>query len=482
MRTWAPRLAVFVLGFVCLLLAAEVSLRTVAWVRHWSRAEKSTDVTKGTSTITILAVGESTTAPYFPGLDSKVDVSWPRKTEIRLNEFLEAAKSPYRVKVENLGVAGVSSAFLVEAVAKRLEEGPVDALVSMMGVNDAWAIIPETNFWYRSSYLVRLFYWAYETSLCPSCFREKPQELLPIPDLTDEQRNVYQAFRKELELNPLKSQSDLERLRSDFDRREIAMGPGAFQAMVLSGWDLLKRLRDFGDADPRRAMFRGEIERRFAQYRSQVLKTNNAVVLACYVELEGGTPCAPLADEAFDGGMVPSDALITLLLSVPVEHRPRFLEPLLKSRGLVIASDIGTLEGVRRNYRRLAELVKVHELKWFAMQYPTGTVAGLQWLMAKQLPADRDRFHQFFYDEKGPAVSEIDPVFNGVVLVSNQNFQERVQADGAEKYFRDYFARRAGMEFGHTTEAGYDLIAENLAAELLKKLNFHQAKERPTEP
>jgi hypothetical protein len=56
---------------------------------------------------------------------------------------------------------------------------------------------------------------------------------------------------------------------------------------------------------------------------------------------------------------------------------------------------------------------------------------------------------------------------SGIILVDNENiFIKAIQKDGYSAYFTDAF----GGDFGHCTEKGNKLLAENIANAILKKL------------
>jgi len=493
MRRYLARASSLFLGAVLTLAFAEVGLRIAASVEDVAPKTES-GAGAGDSTIKILTVGESTTAPFpvlVPGAAG--DVSWPQQLERRLNSELETRQSKFRVQVENLGRAGVSSAFLVDDVRKRLEAETVDVVISMMGVNDAWAIIPESRFWYRHSYVGRFLYWAFKASSCPACFRTgdgAPQK--PRPRLSNPQHAACVEYSKALAKNPFESSSDFEKNREAFQKLSPKMGPGAFPAAVETGWALFDRSRVSkpGEEDRRRELS-AEALRFLEPFREDVIHHDNALVMICYVTMPSGDACLKFSEEAFAKGHVPSDTLLTLLVSQGAIDSSKQLRDILEARGFAATRDIKSLEGIRRNYRRLGELVKSHGVLWMAMQYPTGTTAGLRWLMTEN-DTEYERFSDIFYLEKDPTDEglKIDPLFQDVSLISNRNFTQLAQGASAEKYFRDFFARSGGLEFGHTTEAGYKLITDNVMKEFVPRLAEiesryllrHQANDKPTEP
>ncbi|MDD5130006.1 MAG: tetratricopeptide repeat protein [Candidatus Omnitrophica bacterium] len=92
------------------------------------------------------------------------------------------------------------------------------------------------------------------------------------------------------------------------------------------------------------------------------------------------------------------------------------------------------------NYRRLKEILSRQKIKLVCVQYPVRSVEPLK---------------KIFPDDKG------------VIFVDNEKiFKEALQKSGYKEYFRDMFAG----DFGHCTEKGNRLLAENIACTILKEV------------
>ncbi len=492
MKKVGTRFAVVILGLISVLLVGEFSMRFLAAMRNPVVSEA--DPTE--NTIRIVTLGESTTAPYFSG-EAEGDLSWPHRLEARLNAELSARHSKLQVQVENIAKSGVSSAFQVSELRRRVRHGSVDILITMLGINDTWAMIPEENFWYRSSYLYRLIFWALEIKDCPSCFGTASTEFAPPRPLTSDQQRSTRDYMKLLKSVRITSSDRLKFVLAEFGKLEDVFEPDlVFNVALTTGWTLF----DYAEIIENREKpsLRDELyqaaETVLTRFHSHVIRSNSALSLSCYLAMNLSKSCIPLIEQAFDQGLVPDDSLLSLVANMNDSHPPRQLAAILQSRGVGFNTKIKSLEGVRMNYNALGEIASAHDILWFAMQYPSGTLAGLQWLMAREVPAKFGRFEEVFYIDRGPLESQIPlkPIFKDVVFVSNRNFLTKTQEEGSEKYYRDLFARNAGLEFGHTTKAGYELIVENLLAEIRPRLseiearfmkrNRYQAKDSPTEP
>lgn len=91
-----------------------------------------------------------------------------------------------------------------------------------------------------------------------------------------------------------------------------------------------------------------------------------------------------------------------------------------------------------RNYNKIYEITKNKRIKYIAMNYPTRNI------------------------------DELKALFNGdedILFVSNEeNFKEALE----NGEYEDYFIDRCYRSFGHATAKGNELIAENVAEEILK--------------
>ncbi|MDD5130521.1 MAG: tetratricopeptide repeat protein, partial [Candidatus Omnitrophica bacterium] len=92
------------------------------------------------------------------------------------------------------------------------------------------------------------------------------------------------------------------------------------------------------------------------------------------------------------------------------------------------------------NYRRLKDILSRQKIKLVCVQYPVRSVEPLK---------------KIFPDDKG------------VIFVDNEKiFKEALQKSGYKEYFRDMCAG----DFGHCTEKGNRLLAENIACTILKEV------------
>ncbi|NLO91894.1 MAG: hypothetical protein GX410_07900 [Elusimicrobia bacterium] len=91
------------------------------------------------------------------------------------------------------------------------------------------------------------------------------------------------------------------------------------------------------------------------------------------------------------------------------------------------------------NYRRMADLLSSRGIVFLAMQYPMRSAVPLKEALEGR---------------------------SGAVIVGNENFAQYVSEKGYAAYFRDMYAG----DFGHCTDAGNRLIAENVARILAEQV------------
>ncbi len=92
------------------------------------------------------------------------------------------------------------------------------------------------------------------------------------------------------------------------------------------------------------------------------------------------------------------------------------------------------------NYRRFKQILNRKKVKWICVQYPVRSIEPLK---------------KIFEGEEGIFFVDNEEIFKSAVL-----------REGYKEYFRDIF----GGDFGHCTEKGNRLLAENIANVILKEV------------
>jgi tetratricopeptide (TPR) repeat protein len=127
--TLKAKLGLILAGIFVGLIVLEILLRLGGYVisvpQKMHNDITGNAVAEGNRTYVILALGESTTAG---GSDS-----WPAQLEEILNN-----KSKTRFRVFNEGLAGTNTAFILQRCEGNIQKYHPDMVISMMGVNDDW--------------------------------------------------------------------------------------------------------------------------------------------------------------------------------------------------------------------------------------------------------------------------------------------------------------------------------------------------------
>ncbi len=422
--------------------------------------------------IRIVVLGESTSIKMS---ENDRDVSWPAVLERKLNALPEVKSSGREVRVINLAQAGTSSTLLVEKFEGALDRLRPDFVISMMGINDRLTLLPNRSWLYNKSYLVRFLHWAWVDFTCDDCYRldqdANAEKALGrwTPAQGDIQKfQLESAFATVDAINRL-DQNFLALVQANPEQRTSLH-------LVWAIWLLEFSLRPdviSSEVQPvaaarERAFLLARAN--FSNARDEVLTRPGSMRVACMLlmRLKEDTECVDLIFEGLKRGTPLTPDLLTIALIASRGDDPRVTR-LLAATGYKAVPENESLLGTRSAYRRLNQLAKESGFHWFAMQYPTGSVGGLQTMFdpapdAEFLSKYRSFAAVFFH----PQADVAQPSYRS--YISNENFRLLAAGENQKLYFSDLFARRQKMEFGHTTARGHELIADNALAAIQPRL------------
>lgn len=401
------------LTFLGILIVVEILFRVVGFAlmkpqSEWNKLRPDDD-----QKIRILALGESTTAEYFS--DENAGGSWPRMLEKRL----KAAGLP--VRMYNEGVGGTSSPFLVGNLPEYLDRYRPHIVITMMGVNDVPTIWLDESFFSKFKLelmqfrVVKLVNWISEAIESKSkCKIEEYQRDWP---------RFLKFVEQGLQLQKKHSPQEVR----DFLRKEIVNDKEL--ASVLS--EISIRLRgDFSneiDYKPPQEYINLAFEIDPYEYHVAFWKMNRATPQMCKEATEKLLPC---------GSNIP-DAILSEIV-VCAGNDPTVLNhPVIRKRGMMMAPSEKT--PTMHHYKLMIDILNHHDVKLVAMQYPTLSLDSLKQIITQNGA----------YPEN----------LNGVTLVSNEkNFEEALKKNKFDRIFKDRFRG----SWGHTTQLGHDIIADNL--------------------
>lgn len=441
------------------------------------------DSSAGAKPFRIVAIGESTTAPWSDGAGP--DSSWPALLEDALQVEFEKLNLDFNVEVINRGRSAASSGFLVQAFKKDFSALKPDLVITMLGINDAHLFSIQQSVLFRYSYLFRFVYWSLKYADCSQCFRNSIEGVSfsgteSARPFTERERKLLEMARHRLKAR--KSAVDGDGELSEFVE-SLIQGESLITKSVVRlhfGVDLSEFLLSSGQSpvgvgrDTKTALLFEFAAKLFEQSLPIVgVEYHYGFEYFCHIQQKLKKSCMDVALAGFRDGLRPNAALVTLLSYDLKSNDPEF-SSILESIGWELRPTRVPLELTRESYMELAKILRSSRdqnrkpVPWIVMQYPTGSIDGLKGLFFEdwrsRMPgATRlsDLF-QFKLREDLPPLP-----FEEIFFVSNENFIEKNAAQkNPNLYFRDYFGRASGLNFGHTTAAGSQLIVDNILEQM----------------
>lgn len=485
---------------IFLLVGLEVFLRVGFWLtsrgKDGQTVEKPISKSAHRRVFRVVTLGESTTAPYWDK-EVNADTSWPSILSENLKSELGRLGLEIEVQVLNRGKSATSTGFLVDSVSADIEALNPDVIVSMMGINDVSLSRVKDSWIYKQSFLARFIYWSFIYSDCSQCFslsvtgaKEIDRMKLSRP-LSREEARALRLVTSEIEgwdksdwENPkLKDTLEITISRTVRNSKEesnhltmllkhkvaIHIFELVISSSFLNGAEL--------STEARYAAF--NLISDFMRSAMPLIITDFPVeiVYLCYSQQRLNKSCMDDVMAAVSNGLKPNTGLLTVLTYDQKFDDPKF-QKIMRSLGWAVDRNRSRLEYTRESYLRLLRLVEAEstrrnrKLVWIAMQYPTGSVRGIVNLMdpnwKEHFPEGasfRDVMLKKSVDETQTKQSD------HLYVVSNENFKEKTlekmnSQQGEGYYFRDYFARSSGLNFGHTTRHGSELIVQNLLEQM----------------
>ncbi len=485
------KLAAFFLGLILLFAFAEIAMRMTASLRNLSVEDRSlvAGSENGERPFKIVVLGESTSASW----KRPDDPAWPGRLQVHLQKYFDEKGIKRKLQVTNLARSGVSSTLLVDHFVEFLETETPDVLITMMGINDTVALQSERSFLLSNSYFVRMLYWSYVSIRCPGCYRISNDFVED--DLVEKEALTLASLISEIEKRSLLTIEDVERANNEYlsfkkvEAPKISP-PHENQDVEL---DIMWASWLFAASDKPALHHKkyGPVRRAlwllakdyFESARRAVAKKKGSTKQYCFVllRLREGARCLDVIKESLREGVKLTSDLFVLAVAVGAAD-DLSLKKIIEYHGYSIHKNRQAISATIESYQRLLALQRRFGFRWFAMQYPRGSVEGLRLLLRpEESGAGRIRSMNGFGDIFNFGVTQKDEVpefkpLHGVELVSNENFRTVVSKENEPEYFIDLFARTSGANFGHTTEKGHELIAQNIFAALIEHLDFDDPK------
>ena len=396
------KLILSVLGVLLALLFIECSLQIVSLIYRVQINISLENSLKNKKNITVLCIGESTTAEQYP---------------IQLQEFLDK-KYPDKFSVVDCGVKGQTTPDILLKLKEQIKEYNPSIIVSMIGIND-WKILP----WDKNTYSIfhKLFYKFKIYKVCcyfidyfESLQKQDDRELFILKDMFSQylENKEYDTENKknnsELISNIITYENKLKETYNNYNNKNL-------------------RYRLFKECG---------INNDFAFWYQILLSTNtsnnNKIIYN---------------PEIFDMNMANNDFLNNVneqdYTDVFYGH---IAVDFLKNNDIQKAKEnFNKAEQYRlkhysfntqKTYEEIINIAFDNNIKFIAMQYPMRSIDSLKVLLKNSR----------YYDN--------------IIFISNENDFKNYLYNGG--IYEDLFTDQFAGDFGHATVLGNEIIAKNI--------------------
>ena len=429
------KILLIIIGIFLSLIILEIGLQTVSYTNILIKNYKINKQLKDKNTITILCIGESTTDNQWPPILQKIlDKKSKNKKFTVIDEGHEASRTNYLMQ---------------EVINKKLQLYNPDIIISMMGINDEDKIVKQLKkFKLKTISLIYLIIENIkELSIANNLFAQEinkkkefnyyfEQAISAYHDKEyDKAVEIYKYLNKNFPQEKQKPLKDLENIIFDLIKINpyIAIHEVLEFSCKTNNIDLLKKifLSDINiDENIRKnidrfMLFRDDIEK--IGFKDLALKIDKQIQ---YLSNLNNTRKISFKTIKLYGYLATQN-----LINNNYNEYQKYFD--IQTNFLIYNVSQNTMN----NYKDLANICKNKHIKLIAMQYPLRSIKPL-----KNILKD----------------------FDEITFVSNEkNFKQALQKYKLEEIFRDRFAG----DFGHCTELGNTLIAENVAKTILKLYN-----------
>jgi tetratricopeptide (TPR) repeat protein len=423
-----------VFGAVLLFLLLEGSLRLSGFILSSTQESDNLQSMGQKGAYRILCLGESITAGQYPHF---------------LEQVLNQRNIGVRFSVINKGVPGTNTSAILSRVESYLAEYHPDMVVAMMGNRDKgvryFQDMSETDTWIfrhcRVYRFCRMLMDVLKKIKRENIYKGNPG-LRGFRLSGSKISEIEKSFKKAIELNPKNDNACVElgrlyRNQGDFFSAEnlfekaIKINPDNNTARVELGW-LYRSQKKFSRAE--------DLYRKAIEHNPKNDKTY--LQLAWFFREQGKLP---QAEDLFKRAIEinPKNGRAFRAMSSLCEEmgKPELAKEYAeKANGL----RSGNYAAVTvRNYQKLKEILDKKGIKLVCSQYPVRWVEPLK---------------KIFGEDKG------------VIFVDNERvFREALRKSSYKEYFKDML----GADFGHCTQKGDELLAQNIADVILKEV-FHK--------
>lgn len=486
--TLSQKLLLVIAGLIICATLLEIGLRTAGYIIRTAKDYDNMVKIRKTGCYRILCLGESTTASDCIG-------SYPSS----LQNILNQSKMKIEFVVINQGMTGINSSYIAGHIQYFLRKYNPHLVITMMGINDrapyefdqdSESTFPKNNFlsFFKIYKLYRLLKLHAACTIAGAGVTTKVADAPGIvsnaevlkrdkqqDDYTDHQNQLLKKWQNAVRVNPYdgKAYFELGRLHCGEPAVAEALFKKAIQLNPKDAWSyvelgetyarqgaysLVMEMCDkafaLGSDDSSMYAQIGMYYKAAKEFDKSQKAFEKAVALGSreyivYNELGGiylSQNKLSIAEKMFKEAIRANpymgsnyDNLILLYKRTGQIDLARFYST---RKDYAMKNYYCSL--TRSNYQKLKASVESKNLTLVCMQYPTLSVYPLRRLLG-------------------------DPVRNVFFVDNEQLFKRAVQRNGYDRYFLDNF----GGSFGHCTNEGNKLLAENIAKVILQEV-FHR--------
>lgn len=410
----------------------------------------------------ILCLGESTTAETYPG---GVPGAWPMRLERILNS---RTKGPRTYKVINEGVLGTVTALIVARLEAQIETYRPHLVITMMGINDVRSTIryattstSRAERFFADLRVTKFFRIFFNAAAHGFAEEEEPPPPPPPKPFVEEPEKMKALGQKITAGDTAGAQAIVDELIRKYPQKEKSIYHIYTNIVRTSPnmelpQNLPFRMRVFNRMlalDVPKSNISGQIYAKLTfqyyrnkQYDKYFEATRNAIR---YLE-----------DERDRMHYVN----YYIFHSAKMNRQDPYVQVLKKKYNMSTAKG-SRYDATRHHYKTLLAILKKHNIKYAAMQYPTRDVRLLRYFLSDAhdpaIETDAGMYLSHKPDSKYDEVLKDD---DDVIFISNEaSFAVALSS----RPYTYYFVDRFGGTFGHTTAVGHELIAKTAADALL---------------
>jgi lysophospholipase L1-like esterase len=432
LRGFLKSLTVILLSTLLSFIILEAVLRLSGAIYLSIQDQKNARRFADRQAITVLCVGESTTA--MGG-----DESYPRQLEIILNND----NPRYHYSVLNKGIPAIDTTDIIKHLPQWLDEYQPDILVTMMGINDNYELVQFQSepLWlkrFKNFRVVKLIKWIRE-------------------NLNATKRQADESSAPSTSIVPHSNQIPIRYQLAYIHALRLMQDQKFSQAEII--WNQLVNLNlnsefTFGARQQLASSFLKQQKYDEFLRTLKIFLTDNPYdfyasesILSVCKSQQGAHAITPLLTELMD--IHPNNSRILYLMEAchAKLNDKSILGPLVHHYKTIHQQSYDPI--TKENYKCLINLVQTRGIPLVIMQYPLRSINHLQ-QMLETIPL-------------GP---------NIIFLENKQNFAQALKTQSFEDLFNDHFAG----DFGHATAQGNRLIAQNLAQKILAQFPVHPQK------